>query len=470
MRHRVLLVAGELDLRARFARELQSSGYAVELASDMKRALRLAADDHFRVAIVAPGPSLTSLAMVLALRDTVPKMIAVAEGPDEIARLRHLLPGVGEFILKSADEGALATRVREMMALPDSAASERVSVLSIVYIEGCKLDLGGHVFVTPTGQEVALTRAESDLLKELVRSPCQAVSREKLRYAVAGRGADLFDRSMDMLVARVRRKIEPNPKVPRFLLTVPGVGYKFMAKTKPAEAPQFEAEPTEPERRQITALCCKLVNAMGFAIDVDPEDLSEITRNFQDATVAAITRRGGTIATTTFHEIQAFFGWPETHEDDAERAVTAGLDAVARVGQLVSPKGGEPLQAQVVVATGLALVSQRQAVGEPSIIAAGMCDLAAPNSVLVTASTRRLISSAFVCENPEQHALAGVSDPVSTWRVTGKRAVASRFKAKRSKRGYPTLAPGNATVNRQGRERIGAHRPALHSPRERRAP
>jgi hypothetical protein len=145
--------------------------------------------------------------------------------------------------------------------------------------------------------------------------------------------------------------------------------------------------------------------------------------------------------------------------------VTAGLDAVARVGQLVSPKGGEPLQAQVVVATGLALVSQRQAVGEPSIIAAGMCDLAAPNSVLVTASTRRLISSAFICENPEQHALAGVSDPVSTWRVTGKRAVASRFKAKRSKRGYPTLAPGNATVNRQGRERIARASQPTRTPR-----
>ena len=86
MRHRVLLVAGELDLRVRFARELQSSGYAVELASDMKRALRLAADDHFRVAIVAPGPSLASWAMVLALRDAVPKMIVVAEGPAEIAR------------------------------------------------------------------------------------------------------------------------------------------------------------------------------------------------------------------------------------------------------------------------------------------------------------------------------------------------------------------------------------------------
>ena len=201
-----------------------------------------------------------------------------------------------------------------------------------------------------------------------------------------------------------------------------------MAKTKPAEAAQSGAEPTKPERRQITALCCKLVKAMKIAVDVDPEDLSETIRNFQDATVAAVTGMGGTIATTTPHEIHAFFGWPEAQEDDAERAVTAGLDAVARVSQLLSPKG-EPLQAQVVVATGLALASQRQAVGEPSVIAAGICDLAPPNSVLVTASTRKLISSAFVCENPEQHALAGVSEPISTWRVRGNRAVASFLKA-----------------------------------------
>jgi class 3 adenylate cyclase len=119
-------------------------------------------------------------------------------------------------------------------------------------------------------------------------------------------------------------------------------------------------------------------NAIGFAVDLDPEDLSEITRSFQDATVAAVTGMGGTIATTTPpHEIQAFFGWPEAHEDGAERAVTAGLDAVARVGQLLSPKG-EPLQAQIVVATGLALASQRQAVGEPSVISAGICDRRPP--------------------------------------------------------------------------------------------
>ena len=431
MRHRILLIAAELDLRARFARELHSSGYAVELACDMKRALTLAAVNHFQVAIVAPGPSPASLAMILALRDTVPKMIVVAEGSDEIARLRRSLPGINEFILKSANEGALTAQVSEMMALADNAANERLSVPSIVYIGDSKLDLGAYVFVTPNGREVALTRAESDLLKELVRSPCQVVSRDKLRYAVAGRGTDPFDRSVDMLVTRVRRKIEPDPKVPRFLLAVPGAGYKLMAATQPAEAQQFRAEPIEPERRQITALCCQLVDAMGLAVSVDPEDLNQVTRNFQDAAVAAITGMGGTIATVTADEILAFFGYPEAHEDDAERAVNAGLDAVAKIGQFVSPRG-EPLQARVAVATGLTLASQMQTVGEPSVIAAVICDLAAPNSVLITASTRRLLNSAFVCENLEQHALAGVSEPVSTWRVTGKRAVASRFKAKRS--------------------------------------
>ena len=399
----------------------------------MKRALMLAADYHFRVAIAAPGPSPASLAMMLTLRDTVSKMIVIAERSDEIARLRHSLSGVDEFILKSADAGALATRVSEMIALANSAAGEHVSAPSIVYIGDCTLDLGGYVFVAPNGQVVALTRAESDLLKELVRNPCQVVSRDQLRFAVAGRGADPFDRSVDMLVTRVRRKIEPEPKVPRFLLAVPGVGYKLMARTQPAEARQFRAEPIDSERRQITALCCKLVGVMRLAADVDPEDLSQVTRSFQDAAMAAIAGMGGTIATVTPDEILAFFGYPEAHEDDAERAVTAGLDAVAKIGQLVSPNG-EPLQARAAVATGLALASQRQAVGEPSVIAAEMCDQAAPNCVLVTASTRGFLSRAFVCQNPEQHALAGVSEPVSTWRVTGKRAVASRFKAKRSRK------------------------------------
>src|SRR5271155_4111845 len=119
MRRRVLLVAEEMDLRARFARGLQSSGYAVELACDGKRALMLADDDNFQVAIVAPEPSPASLAMMLKLRYSVPKMIVLAEGPDEIARLRSSLPGVDAFLLKSSAASALVSRVGEMIALAD---------------------------------------------------------------------------------------------------------------------------------------------------------------------------------------------------------------------------------------------------------------------------------------------------------------------------------------------------------------
>jgi hypothetical protein len=74
------------------------------------------------------------------LCDTVPKMIVVAEGPDEIARLRLSVPGVDEFFLRSANEGALTAQVSEMMALADNAATERLSVPSIVYIGDSKLD------------------------------------------------------------------------------------------------------------------------------------------------------------------------------------------------------------------------------------------------------------------------------------------------------------------------------------------
>ena len=123
MRKCVLVVATEVELRARFACALQSAGYAVELACDEQRALKLAADCNFHVAIVAPGPSLASLAMIQQLSDRVPEMIVLAEGPDEIARLRRSLTGVHAFFLKTSDEGAVIARVDEMTASADSKSS-----------------------------------------------------------------------------------------------------------------------------------------------------------------------------------------------------------------------------------------------------------------------------------------------------------------------------------------------------------
>jgi DNA-binding winged helix-turn-helix (wHTH) protein len=108
-----------------------------------------------------------------------------------------------------------------------------------VKIENCKLDLARHTFVDGRGREVRLTRAEAALLTTFVRSPRRVLSRNQLRYAVAGRGVERYDRSVDMLVARLRHKIEPDPKAPRFILSVPGVGYKF--DVRPQSAADGEA-------------------------------------------------------------------------------------------------------------------------------------------------------------------------------------------------------------------------------------
>jgi DNA-binding response OmpR family regulator/class 3 adenylate cyclase len=423
MRKRILLVSSEVELRARFACGLQSAGYAVELACEEKRALRLAADDNFHVAIVAPGSISTSLAVLQQICDRVPEMIVLAEGPDELARWRRSLPGARAFFLKTANQSAVIARVGETTACANSEASP---VSNFLCVEDCRLDFARRAFIDSCGREVALTRAESNLLKELMSSPGQALSREKLRRAVAGRGAEPFDRSIDMLVARLRRKIEPDPKAARFLVTVPGVGYKLMVRPQSADPRPSIAEPAELERRQLTALACNLVGAMGFAFKFDLEDLCQVTRNFQDTVVTAVTRMGGTIATMAPEQIVAVFGYPEAHEDDAERAVDAALDALAKIGQLRSPLG-ESLQAQVAVATGLVLTSRSQTIGEPRAVVAGLCNLATPNSVLVAASTRRLLNDAFACGNPERYELAGCS--VSACRVTGKRTVESSFAA-----------------------------------------
>ena len=105
----------------------------------------------------------------------------------------------------------------------------------VVKIKDCKLDLCDHTFVDGNGREVHLTRAETALLTAFVGNPCRVLSRDQLRRAVVGHGAEPYDRNVDMLIARLRRKIEPNPKSPQFVLTVPGLGYKFAPRPQSLE-------------------------------------------------------------------------------------------------------------------------------------------------------------------------------------------------------------------------------------------
>jgi len=418
-----------MDLRAKIARTLWSSGYAVELAVDENRAFKLASSQKFNAAIVVPGSSLAGLAMARKLHDTIPKMLVLAERSDDMARLRCSLPEADVLLLKSSNEQELVGRLAEM-AVPVTTG-DTVPVSTTLWIEDCKLDLAARLFIDADGREILLTRAECALLNELANSPSQIRSRDDLRHAVAGRGADPCERSIDMLVARLRHKIEPDPKNPRFVITVAGAGYKLVVPRQNGIGQRSGAKTSEPERRHLTVMSCSLAGSLALAANSDPEDLADTLGAFHDACTDVITRMGGTVSTPSNDKMLAVFGYPEAHEDDAERAVHAGLDLLEKIGQLQSP-ANQPLQVQIGVATGLALVGPEQpALGQPLNVAAELRKLASPNSVLIAESTRKLLSRIFVCEDLAPHQFAGASDAVNACRVARRRTVESRFKAMR---------------------------------------
>jgi class 3 adenylate cyclase/DNA-binding response OmpR family regulator len=430
---------------------LHSAGYCAELAGNPKRALELAARKDIQAAIVVQSRDLAGLGK--ELRDKVPRTILVGHRTDEIVRPGHALQGTDAFPEDALDEQKLLDQLSEPVASPGSKGDETVP--APVKIEDCKLDLAGHTFVDGSGREVRLTRAETALLTAFVNSPRRVLSRDQLRYAVAGRGAEPYDRSVDMLVARLRRKIEPDPKAPRFILSVQGIGYKFDVRPQSAangEAPpgvdperfngssrgeaipastpgQGSAAPrSEPERRQLTVLSCGLVGSTALAVNLDPEDFGDIIRHFQEICTSVITHWGGAVINFVGDEALASFGYPKGHENDAERAVHAGLDLVERVGQLRS-QSGDALQVRIAIATGLVLVGENQAaIGEAVITAARLRDITPRNSVTVTASTRKLLGDMFVYDDSQFDRVLG---PVTTYEVTRQQAIEMRFVAGR---------------------------------------
>src|SRR5262249_3461659 len=228
------------------------------------------------------------------------------------------------------------------------------------------------------------------------------------------------------------------------------VGYKFAVKPQTAEngdAPsavlpkeggplspsgQGIASRSEPERRQLTVLSCMLVGFAALAVSLDPEDLAGIAQRFQEICTTVITNWGGTVVNFVGDELLALFGYPKSHEDDAERAVQAGLDLAAKVGDLLSPSG-EPLQVRTAIATGVALINDDQtAVGEAIVTAARLRSAGPADSVIIAASTSKLLGTVFVYENAERCEFGGDSGPVTAYRVVGKRAIESRFVARRT--------------------------------------
>ena len=200
--------------------------------------------------------------------------------------------------------------------------------------------------------------------------------------------------------------------------------------TSPNAHPEDRAE-----RRQVTVMFSDLVGSTALSARMDPEDLREVISAYQKCVAETVGRFGGFVAKYMGDGVLIYFGYPQAHEDDAERAVRAGLELVAAVGAL---KTHAPLQTRVGIATGLVVVgdligsgaSQEQAiVGETPNFAARLQCIAAPNSVLIAESTRRLVGDLFELEDLGSQELKGITGAVRVWAALRAASVESRFDA-----------------------------------------
>jgi class 3 adenylate cyclase/tetratricopeptide (TPR) repeat protein len=221
----------------------------------------------------------------------------------------------------------------------------------------------------------------------------------------------------------------------------------------PPVAPQVaEAAPTSnAERRQVTVLFCDLVGSTALSGKVDPEQLANAIRRYQDAAAGAIGRFGGFVAKFMGDGVLAYFGFPQAFEDAAERAVRAAIAILAEVGGIELPDGHRA-QARVGLATGLVVVGEivgtgtaqeRTIVGETPNLAARLQALAEPDAILIGEATQNLLGGLFDLQPAGEHALKGFAQPVRVWRVVGEAAIESRFAAIRRGGTLPLIGRAN---------------------------
>jgi len=212
---------------------------------------------------------------------------------------------------------------------------------------------------------------------------------------------------------------------------------KAIAALGPEEPPASSASAAarDGERRQITVMFCDIVGSTALSETLDPEDLREVMRTYQSTASAIIARYDGHVAQYLGDGLMVYFGYPLAHEDDAARAVRAGLEIVEAVQALSLPI---TLAVRVGISTGVVVVGETgagdaavpsAAVGETPNLAARVQALAEPNAVMVTEYTHRLLGGAFAQGDFGEHRLKGISEPIQVYRVWGEIAAESRFEA-----------------------------------------
>jgi DNA-binding response OmpR family regulator/TolB-like protein len=226
MRKRLLVVAKDVGLRRALARWLAPVGYAIELAEGAKRARDVLAAGEVAAGILRiERLDAAFSAVARELRELGSGVIIVVDHTGDIDRLRRFGIEADAYLAPPLQKRDVLDRV-ESVVPTIGGHDEGPDRIEAIRFNGMTLDVAGHLLINRAGSEVELTRGELAVLAALVRRPGRVLSRDQLLQAVSGRSSHVFDRSIDNLIARLRRKIEPEGG-PHVIVTVRSAGYKF---------------------------------------------------------------------------------------------------------------------------------------------------------------------------------------------------------------------------------------------------
>ncbi len=227
---RLLVVDDDADVRSMLSDYLSTHGYEVALAENgaaMRKELERAVPAVVLLDVGLPGEDGLTLARYLRERHQL-GIIMVTGADDVVDRVAGLEVGADDYIAKPFDPRELRARLKSVLRRLEPKASPQKSTSERVSLGRCNLDMKARILSDGKGKEIPITAMEFDLLKALIEHPNQVLSRDRLLTLTRNREWEPFDRSIDIRITRLRRKVEEDPARPRVIRTVRGAGYMYV--------------------------------------------------------------------------------------------------------------------------------------------------------------------------------------------------------------------------------------------------
>ncbi len=231
-RQRILVVDDDSDVRWMVRKYLGKHGFSVDAADGGEQMRQLFKDNEYDIVILditMPGEDGLTLARYLRENYSV-GIIMLTASAEVVDRVIGLEMGADDYMTKPFEPRELLARVKSVARrLGGASVTKSGGETNRVQFGQCSLDIDGHRLYDMEGNEVAITNMEYDLLKAFADNPDKALNRDKLLNLAHNREWDPYDRSIDIRIARLRRKIEPDPAKPRIIKTIRGAGYMFVS-------------------------------------------------------------------------------------------------------------------------------------------------------------------------------------------------------------------------------------------------